>query len=132
MGSILYLVLGVLFGYAVCETLFPNLKYVGAKTFDGKDLSLSSYFIRIPAWVLAGVIPLTWITYLSAYVLKTAFGVEYPLTVANIVSMGLTAVVTAVLLYVLRKRETSEKEAMASRLVLLCEFAFFAVLLFRE
>ena len=55
MGSILYLALGVLFGYAVCETLFPNLKECGSKTFDGKALSLSSYLIRIPAWVMAGL-----------------------------------------------------------------------------
>lgn len=130
MGSIIYLVLGVLFGYAVCETLFPKFKYVGAKTFDGKELSLSSYFIRVPAWVLAGVIPLTWVTYLTAYVLKTAFGAEYPLTAANIVSMGTVAVVTAVLLLVLRKREKTGEEPMTNRWVLLGEIAFFAVLLF--
>ena len=87
MGSILYLALGVLFGYAVCETVFPGLKTCGTKTFCGKELSLSSYLIRIPAWVLAGVIPLTWVTYLAAYVIKTVFGTEYPLGAANVFSM---------------------------------------------
>lgn len=130
MGSILYLVLGVLFGYAVCETLFPNFKYVGAKTFDGKELSLSSYFIRIPAWVLAGVIPLTWVTYLAAYVIKTVFGTEYPLGAANVFSMVFVGIVTVVLLLVLGKREKKEPEPLTNRWILLGEIVFFAVLLF--
>ncbi len=130
MGSILYLAIGVLFGFAVCETLFPNLKTVGAKTFDGRELSLSSYFIRIPAWVLAGVIPLTWVTYLSAYVIKTTFGAEYPLFAANVVSVLLVGGVTALLLTTLwRKRRNTEKEGMADRKIILCEIVFFTVLL---
>jgi len=87
MGSILYLAIGILFGFAVCETLFPNFKNIGAKTFDGRELSLSSYFLRVPAWVLAGLIPLTWATYLTAYALKVFGGNEDPLFLADIIVM---------------------------------------------
>ncbi|MBQ8800216.1 MAG: hypothetical protein IJZ55_11700 [Lachnospiraceae bacterium] len=129
MGSILYLAIGVLFGFAVCETLFPNLREVGAKTFDGKTLSLSSYFIRVPAWVLSGVLPLTWVTYLSAYVIKVVFGTEYPLFAANVFSMFFVGGVTVLLLIKLwDKRKNMGKEVLASRTIIVCEIVFFAVL----
>ncbi len=130
MGSILYLALGVLFGYAVCETLFPNLKECGKKTFDGKSLSLSSYLIRIPAWVLAGVIPLTWVTYLTAYVLKVKFGKEYPLFTADIIAMVLFFAVAAVLLFFrYRKLKNTQIPAEKSRWLTLGEWIFFGILL---
>lgn len=99
MGSIVYLLLGVLFGYAVCETLLPDFQKVGKTTLDGKELSFSSYFLRVPAWVLAGVIPLTWTTYLAAYAFKVFWGREYPLAVANATAMLLFVGVTAVLFF---------------------------------
>lgn len=99
MGSVVYLLLGVLFGYAVCETLLPNFQQVGKTTLDGKALSFSSYFLRVPAWVLTGVIPLTWATYLTAYVFKVFAGKEYPLAVANAITMLLFAGITAVLFF---------------------------------
>lgn len=130
MGSILYLVIGVLFGYAVCENLFPNLKEVGAKTFDGRTISLSSYFVRIPAWVLSGVLPLTWVTYLSAYGINAVFGTEYPLLAANAVSMFFVGGTTVLLLFRLweKRKQSMGTEALASRTVLICEIVFFAVL----
>lgn len=130
MAGILYFVVGILFGYAVCETLFPDFKNVGAKTYSGKELSLSSYFIRVPAWVLAGIIPLTWVTYLSAYLIKTRGGVEYPLLAANMVSLSLFFVAAALLLFLRYKRGRSHtKEAKGSRFVVLGELVFFAALL---
>ncbi len=130
MGSIIYLALGVLFGYAVCETLFPQLKNVGRKTFDGRELSLSSYFVRIPAWVLAGVIPLTWVTYLTAYVLKTVFGNEDPLLTADIIVMALFFVMTAALLYVrYRKSKNVQKSTEHAVLFTIGELVFFGILL---
>lgn len=130
MGSILYLALGVLFGYAVCETLFPSLRECGSKTFDGKALSLSSYLVRIPAWVLGGIVPLTWVTYLTAYVLKTAGGYEYPLLTADMIAMALFFVLTAGLLF-LRYRKAKTAQAPKERAVWFTvgEWIFFAVLI---
>lgn len=130
MGSILYLAIGILFGYVVCETLFPNFKNVGTKTFDGRELSLSSYFLRIPAWVLAGLIPLTWVTYLTAYVLKVSGGNEDPLLLADILVMVLFAVLTAGLFYVrYRKAKTAQTLQEKAAWFTLTEWIFFAVLL---
>ena len=130
MGSMLYLALGVLFGYAVCETLFPNLKNCGATTFDGKPLSMSSYLIRIPAWVLAGLVPLTWVTYLTAYVLKVVGGKEYPLLTADIIVMALFFVLTAGLLF-LRYRKAKKASVATEKAVWFTvgEWIFFAILL---
>lgn len=130
MGSILYLAIGVLFGYAVVETLFPNMKGIGEKTFDGRELSLSSYFLRIPAWVMAGLIPLTWVTYLTAYVLKVFGGNEAPLLLADIIVMVLFAVVTAGLLFMrYRKAKTVQIQEKKAAWFTVAEWIFFAVLL---
>ena len=130
MGSILYLAIGILFGYAVIETLFPDMKKIGEKTFDGRGLSLSSYFLRIPAWVLAGLIPLTWITYLTAYALKVLGGNEDPLLMADIIVMILFAVLTAGLFFVrYRKAKATQTAQEKAAWFTLAEWIFFAVLL---
>lgn len=131
MGSILYLAIGILFGYAVCETLIPNFKQIGANTFDGRKLLLSSYFIRIPAWVFAGLLPLTWITYLIAYMLKVFGGVEYPLAYANGISISFFALLSALLLFLrMRKKQKKEieAEAVGNRFVLIAEIVFFTAI----
>ena len=40
MGSILYLVIGIAFGYAVCETLFPDFKKIGAEFGDRIEVTI--------------------------------------------------------------------------------------------
>ena len=130
MIGILFLLVGVLFGYAVCETIFPNFDKIGEKTFSGKPLSLCSYYIRVPAWVLTGVLPLTWVTYLSAYVIKVFGGVEYPLAGANAISMLLFAGGAAVLLWMRhRKGQAGGEKIIYGKKILIYEMAFFAVLL---
>lgn len=130
MGSIIYLAIGILFGYAVIETLFPDMKKIGEKTFDGRELSLSSYFLRIPAWVMAGLIPLTWTTYLTAYVLKVVGGHEDPLFLADIIVMVLFAVMTAALLFLRYRKSKAEQELQTKAAwFTLAEWIFFAVLL---
>ncbi|MBQ9768415.1 MAG: hypothetical protein IJW37_09970 [Lachnospiraceae bacterium] len=130
MGSIVYLLIGILFGYAVCETLFPDFKQVGETTFDGRKISMSSYFLRIPAWVLAGVLPLAWATYLTAYALKVFGGKEYPLFTANVLVMILFAAISAALL-VWKFRKTREKGLLKNEVkkIKAVEWIFLAVLL---
>jgi hypothetical protein len=108
VGSILFLIIGIAFGYAVCETLFPNFKKIGETAFDGREIQLSSYFLRVPAWVMAGILPLTWMTYLTAYALKVYGGKEYPLSAANVISMSVFAVATAALLFFRYKKNKAE------------------------
>lgn len=130
MGAVLFLLVGAVFGYAVCETLFPNLKKAGEKTFDGRELSLSSCFLRVPAWVLTGLIPLTWAVYLTAYMLKVYGGKEYPLLLADVLVMAVFAAAAAVLLFFLyRKRKRGEGVAGAKNRLTVGEWIFLAVLL---
>ncbi|MCH5274098.1 MAG: hypothetical protein J1E35_10520 [Lachnospiraceae bacterium] len=129
MGAVLFLIIGTVFGYAVCETLFPNLKRAGEKTFDGREISLSSYFLRVPAWVLAGLIPLTWAVYFTAYALKVYGGKEYPLFLANVLMFLLFVIVSAVLLFFLyRKGKQAEGIAPAKSRLTVGEWIFLAVL----
>lgn len=129
MGSIVFILVGILFGYAVCETLLPNLKHVGETTFDGRKISMSSYFLRVPEWVLAGMIPLTWVTYLTAYGLKVFGGKEYPLLTANILVMSLFFAVSALLLFFLyRRRKNEEKLTQGKQMPTVGEWIFLAAL----
>lgn len=130
MGSILFIAIAVAFGYAVCETLVPNFKKIGEQTFDGRTLSLSSYFIRIPAWVVTGLVFMTWSTYLGAYVLKVVAGRDEPLLTANIVSMLLFAVATALLLYLHWKKGQKKIEMIWKAKVTVGERVFLAALVF--
>lgn len=130
MVGLLFLFVGVLFGYAVCESLFPDFNKIGEKTFGGKALSLCSYYIRVPAWVLTGILPLTWVTYLSAYGLKVFCGVEYPLAGANAISMALFAGFATVLLWMRHKKgKNGGEKPVCGKKILFYELAFFAVLL---
>ncbi len=130
MGAVLFLLIGIVFGYAVCETLLPDLKRAGEKTFDGRPLFLSSYLVRVPAWVLSGVIPLTWATYLTAYVLKVYGGKDYPLLTANIIVMAVFAIASATLLFFLyRRRKNAERLAPGKNRLTAVEWIFLAVLM---
>ncbi|MBP5183947.1 MAG: hypothetical protein J6113_02435 [Lachnospiraceae bacterium] len=103
MLAIIYLVLCFTFGYVFCAFLLPGLETKGETTCNGGTLRLSRVFILIPAWYITGTIFITWITYLSAYVFKSA---EKPLFYGNIISMGFALAVSAVgiLFLVLKKK----------------------------
>lgn len=130
MGSILFLVIGIAFGYAVCETLFPNFKKIGETAFDGREIQLSSYFLRVPAWVMAGILPLTWMTYLTAYALKVYGGKEYPLFAANVISMSVFAVATAALLFFRYKKNKAETGSLEElNKIKISEWCFLAAII---
>lgn len=113
MLGYLFLAVAFLFGYGICETFFPGLKTAGEKTFDGKTLHLSRYLISIPAWGVAGMIPLTWATYLTAYALKVFGGIEYPLAAANGITITVFLLAGALLAFRLYKKQSGEKESLA-------------------
>lgn len=130
MGSILFLVIGIAFGYAVCETLFPNFKKIGETAFDGREIQLSSYFLRVPVWVMAGILPLTWMTYLTAYALKVYGGKEYPLFAANVISMSVFAVATAALLFFRYKKNKAETGSLEEfNKIKISEWCFLAAII---
>ena len=130
MGSILFLVIGIAFGYAVCETMFPNFKKIGETAFDGREIQLSSYFLRVPAWVMAGILPLTWMTYLTAYALKVYGGKEYPLFAANVISMSVFAVATAALLFFRYKKNKAETGSLEElNKIKISEWCFLAAII---
>lgn len=116
MLGILYLVLAFTLGYALCETIFPNLKNAGKKTFDGRDIELSSWLIRVPAWGIFGILLMTWATYLTAYALKVFGGATYPLGPANAIVMCFFAALTVALLFVLYKKNKKSEKTVNAKL----------------
>lgn len=84
MAGLLYIFLCFLTGYGFCTIFFPGLKKVTAQSFDGKKLTLSPYFVLLPAWYYTGSLILTWTTYLLAYFIGSK---EEPLFRANLIGL---------------------------------------------
>lgn len=130
MLGILFLAAAFLFGYGICETVFPGLRTAGEKTFDGKELHLSRYLIGVPAWGVAGIIPLTWATYLTAYVLKVYGKKEYPLGIANAITIPVFLIAGALLVFVLyRKQKKTENAVAVSKKLTAGEIVFLCAVL---
>lgn len=130
MGGILYLALAFVFGYAFCETVFPGLRTAGETTFSGKEIHLSKYLIGVPAWGVVGLIPMTWATYLCAYLIKVKGGVSYPLGLANAVVMPIFAAISALLLFFLFFRKRLQETPVAvTRKITVAEGVFLALVL---
>lgn len=132
MGGLLFLAVGVFFGMALCDIVFPRLNSCGNKAFDGKDISMSSLFVRIPAYVLFGLIPLTFFTYFSAYLFKVKGGNQNPLLPANILSLSVFFLLALFLVLWKRKRKmplTKDHKLVTAEWVLLFFVLFLTSLL---
>ena len=70
MTAVLYLAIAIVWGSAVCLWVFPNLAQTTKKSFDGRQLSVSSLFVLVPAWIYLGLIPMTWCVYLLSYLFR--------------------------------------------------------------
>ena len=135
MIGVFYLAIAVWFGFALTETLFPNLKKEAAVTFDGKKELVSSLLMRVPFWGVGGVLILTWATYLTAYVLKVFGGIEYPLTIANLITMTVFGIAAGILTFLWnRRRKANGENSKKAERKTLCGFSvgeivFFSLLL---
>ncbi len=86
MIGILYILLCIMCGMALCGFFFKNLKETARKA------ELPAFLVQLPAWYLTGTLAVTWLVYLLGYVFQKA---EEPLFYANLITFF---VVVAVLL----------------------------------
>ncbi|MDE6875291.1 MAG: hypothetical protein K2P87_12630 [Lachnospiraceae bacterium] len=98
MLGILYLVIAVFWGSAVCSLFFPDMLDWAGRSFSGGKIKLCSLFLLLPAWVYTGVIPMTWLVYILSYALRSF---ENGMWYANLAVMGVF-LISGVLIYVVR------------------------------
>lgn len=74
-----YIILSTIFGAALCNIFFKNLKAPAVKC------GLPPFLVQLPAWYLTGTLSLTWLVYLAAYVFQNQ---KKPLFFGNLIACG--------------------------------------------
>lgn len=109
MLGVLYILLCMLTGYAVCSACFPELRRIGEKSYSGKYLGLSSFLVEIPIYYFAGTLLVTWFVYLTAYIFAQINpNMEKTLMPANMIAFFFFGVISAFLLF-RKKKNVQEK-----------------------
>ena len=104
MIGIYYLLLCFWTGFSILEPLFGDLKVFTGKTFSKKQIVLSSWYFRLPAYFVTGVPVLTWAVYIFSYLLKNTAN---PLGYANVIVMIAATVFCSVMLIFILKKKVS-------------------------
>lgn len=109
MLALMYILLCMLTGYAVCSVCFPELQRIGEKSYSGKYLGLSSLIVAIPVYYFAGTLLVTWFVYLTAYIFaKVNPNMETVLMPANMIAFIFFGALSAFLLF-RKKKNVQEK-----------------------
>jgi hypothetical protein len=104
MLGLIYLLLTFTFGYVICSYAFPGLDKLTYTDYSKRKISVSPYWLLLPAWYITGTLAVTWATYLVAYVFSHT---EHPLLFANSIVMPIALVVSVLGIYhTLRKGRT--------------------------
>lgn len=98
MLGILYLIIAIFWGSAVCAWVFPDMAEWAGKSFRGEKLKLCSLFLVVPAWVYTGLIPMTWLVYILSYMMRV---IENGMLYANLAVMALF-LISGIVMYVVR------------------------------
>lgn len=84
MLGILYIIFAILFGKLIIDVVFPSLYKVGKYSFSGQKLKLPSLLVRLPAYFYTGILSVTWLVYLLAYLISVINkNIRHPLYFAN-------------------------------------------------
>lgn len=112
MLGVLYLLLCLCLGWAICSLCFPGLTNITGSTYDNRALKLSPYILLVPVWFIVGVLSMTWSVYIIAL---TVSNFKTPLVIANAIVMPV-AFVFVIFFFYLRRIKNKEP-----RYSLLCE-----------
>ncbi|MBR5713071.1 MAG: hypothetical protein IKX54_05700 [Lachnospiraceae bacterium] len=104
MLGLLYIILNFMTGLVITNLCFPRLLAFTRRTYFGKRIVITPALLMFPLWYIAGVLPMTWATYLTAYVASIS-GAKEPLTIANVIVMFASAVFVCVGMFVLHGRK---------------------------
>ncbi|MDE7324789.1 MAG: hypothetical protein K2N63_00670, partial [Lachnospiraceae bacterium] len=99
MLGILYLVIAVFWGSALCQCIFPDMAEWTARSFSGGKIKLCCLFLLVPAWIYTGLIPMTWLVYILSYAMRL---LKNGMLYANLAVMALF-LLTGAVMYIVRK-----------------------------
>ncbi len=109
MLGLMYILLCMLTGYAVCGACFPQLRRIGEKSYSGKNLGLSSLLVEIPIYYFAGTLLVTWFVYLTAYIFaKLNPNMEKVLMPANMIAFFFFGALSVFLIF--RKKKNMQEK----------------------
>ncbi len=127
MLGILYLIIAVFWGSAICGLLFPDMADWAGRTFRGEKIKLCSLFMVVPAWVYTGLIPMTWLVYIFSYTLRR---LDNGMMYANLAVMGVF-LVSGIVIYIVRGMQRELHLPKAKTMVpSVGEIAFFVLVLY--
>lgn len=87
MIGVLYILLCILCGAALCRIFFKDLKKPAV------EAGLPAFLVQLPAWYLTGTLAVTWLVYLLGYLFQNA---REPLLYANLVASCIVVVFLAI------------------------------------
>lgn len=90
MIGIVYILLCILCGSAICGLLFKDLRQ------PARESGLPAFLVELPAWYLTGTLLVTWLVYLVSYLFQKA---EEPLLYGNLIVMFLMVAFLAAVFY---------------------------------
>lgn len=121
MLGLLYLFLSAGIGWVICSYAFPNLAGLAGVDCYRRRLELSPIILLLPAWVISGLLTLTWLVYILAYLFRSSAS---PLLYANLLVLPAAAVIFLLKLakrvYDLRKGAHREAKDVAVKPQLFC------------
>ena len=100
MLGVVYILLCVLCGSAICGLLFRNLGK------PAEEAGLPAFMVKIPAWYLIGTLAVTWPVYLFSYLFQNT---EKPLIWGNLVTW-LLVIGFVTVVFLVNKGKKSVKE----------------------
>jgi hypothetical protein len=93
MIALLYLIVAWWSGFTILKRLFPQLfKLAGTESLSDKPAPLANWMVVVPGSFLVGTLFMTWVTYLGAYLCRSA---ARPLILGNRISFFLFGAVIA-------------------------------------
>lgn len=90
MLGLIYILLSIGIGWVICSYAFPNLSNLAGVDCYNRRLELSPLLLLFPAWFISGVLAMTWLVYIFAYLLRSA---SSPLFYANLLVMPFAALI---------------------------------------
>ena len=100
MLGVVYILLCVLCGSAICGLLFKNLGK------PAEEAGLPAFMVKLPAWYLTGTLAVTWPVYLFSYLFQNT---PKPLLLGNLVTW-LIAIAFIAVVFLVKKGKKSVKE----------------------
>ena len=120
MLGLIYILLSIGIGWVICLYAFPNLADLAGVDCYKRRLELSPVLLLIPAWFISGVLAMTWLVYIFAYLFR---GASSPLFYANLLVMPIAALIfilTLVRRVYAKRRANQAAFGKDGSLVLLC------------